>query len=134
MRRRKIAATTPQPAALVAHSPLANGAPAGARPGTGQGDMRSWMARFTGENGERVAELSAEFARAAERAQMAPATPALACLPALGDHVIRVAGRGRGRPWAECTTPRDRLATGRPDPTVYPTLPDATPLSWPATP
>jgi aryl-alcohol dehydrogenase-like predicted oxidoreductase len=81
--------------ALVAYSPLANGALAGARPGTEPGDMRSWMARFAGENGQRVAELSAEFARIATREQLSPATLALAWLLAQGDHVIPIPGTRR---------------------------------------
>lgn len=81
--------------ALVAYSPLGNGVLAGARPGAEAGDMRSWMPRFQGAEGDRLAGLSARFGAVAEREHVAPAALALAWLLNRHPHVVPIPGTRR---------------------------------------
>lgn len=80
---------------LVAYSPLANGILAGARPGAEPGDMRAWMPRFAGSEGERLAHLADLFDTIATREHLHPATLALAWLLAQHSSVVPIAGTRR---------------------------------------
>jgi aryl-alcohol dehydrogenase-like predicted oxidoreductase len=91
----RIAALRELSMALVAYSPLANGMLAGATPGVERGDMRSWMTRFTGEEGKRVAALVSRFKMIAARERLAPATLALAWLLAQGNDIVPIPGTRR---------------------------------------
>ena len=80
---------------LVAYSPLGNGVLAGARPGAEAGDMRGWMQRFQGTEGDRLAGLSARFRAVAEREDVPPAALALAWLLTVHPHVVPIPGTRR---------------------------------------
>ena len=80
---------------MVAYSPLANGILAGAKPGTEPGDMRSWMPRFAGDEGQRLAALADQFETIAARQHLHPATLALAWLLAQNPNIIPIAGTRR---------------------------------------
>lgn len=83
--------------AMVAYSPLGNGVLAGAKLGAEAGDMRGWMSRFQGSEGERVATLSSRFRAIAEREHLAPATLALAWLLTTQPRTIPIPGTRRAR-------------------------------------
>ncbi|MEE8600089.1 aldo/keto reductase [Euzebya tangerina] len=78
--------------ALVAYSPLANGILAGAKPGVEAGDMRSWMPRFAGDAGSRVAQVADAFTDIAAREGVHPATLALAWLLHQRPNLVPIAG------------------------------------------
>ena len=80
---------------LVAYSPLANGILAGAKPGAEPGDVRAWMSRFSGDEGERLAALADQFEAIAARENLHPATLALAWLLAQRPDIVPIAGTRR---------------------------------------
>ncbi|MGL4744492.1 MAG: aldo/keto reductase [Dermatophilaceae bacterium] len=88
----RIAALDELGVTLVAWSPLGGGVLAGAVPGAEPGDMRSWMPRFAGAEGERVAGLSSQFRSVAARERIAPSTLALAWLSRHREPVVPLAG------------------------------------------
>jgi aryl-alcohol dehydrogenase-like predicted oxidoreductase len=78
--------------ALVAYSPLANGALAGAALTGGANDMRGHLPRFAGDEGVRIAALAQQFGALASGLSVTPAALALAWLLHQGDHIIPIPG------------------------------------------
>ncbi len=78
--------------ALVAYSPLANGALAGASLVGGPGDMRAYLPRFAGEEGLRIGSLVEQFRVIAASIHASPAALALAWLLAQGEHIVPIPG------------------------------------------
>jgi aryl-alcohol dehydrogenase-like predicted oxidoreductase len=83
--------------ALVAYSPLANGALAGAALNGGPNDMRGYLPRFGGDEGVRIASLAKQFNALAHSLGTTPAALALAWLLHQGNHIIPIPGSRKAK-------------------------------------
>jgi aryl-alcohol dehydrogenase-like predicted oxidoreductase len=83
--------------ALVAYSPLANGALAGASLSGGPNDMRGYLPRFAGEEGIRISALTQQFGAIAAQLSVTSAALALAWLLHQGDHIIPIPGSRKAK-------------------------------------